>query len=220
MSQRAIVAWAVSASVIAVGAVGTLGYLYGKNSVSDGAHSTQTRHASEQLYASDGVAREATVAFKVPESMMGMEQEWRSVTVDTIEGYAILFAPESRQLIVEHCRYDRYQLDDNGRPVESYDDFCSEALRGTWETLSETEGVVRSANGSTTELTLDAKLGQESPSLEIRFTDHHLALSPGSKNDLVQAFEQLPAVKERKRKFLLAQNDIDSTSGKERFRSE
>ena len=202
MASRALTIWAVTASVVAVAAVGTLGYVLGQRSVPTAAPMLAAASAVNTDPTAAAVA--APPAYSVPEMFAGVPTQWRSNVGEMPAAYAALFDPQRRQVIVEHCRHPGYDPDDRDA-LAGVGNMCSPVLRAQIAELTDTLAIGRARDGQRIEVRIDASLQQSPPRLRLRFDHHDADLQPGSKNDLVQALESIPAIAQQKNLYMQAQ---------------
>lgn len=201
MSQRFVTIWAIATTVIAIA---SLSYIAGKRA--GGAQNIAPRSATQAPAATaPGVAREQRPAYVIPEQFDGMDNEWRTDADEATTGYAALFDPSTRQLIVEQCEHSGFAVDDTGNAIEPSYDYCSGVLNAQIDQLGDTTVLATNRAGREIKVRLEARLESEMPSLRLRFDDHDVTLVPGSRNDLIQQMEKSPIIAAQKEKFLLAQ---------------
>ena len=193
MSQKLMLGWALSATLIAVGAVG---YIAGKNAgrptpVMSAPAATSTDPTSDR-------STDMPV-YRVPESLQGIPTEWRTVVDDTPVGVAALFDPTSRRFVAERCEHHAYATTDTALELN-----CETLLSGQLASLAVTEATVFDRDGTPATVRLDLDHGAQPPQLRLRFGEHDARLIPGRRNDLVQAMEALPIVQKNRRAYLLA----------------
>ncbi|MEO1574787.1 MAG: hypothetical protein AAFU65_07490 [Pseudomonadota bacterium] len=189
-----LLAWALGATLVAVGAVG---YSFGKRA--GGEAPQAARHATDMPYTDESAQRTPPPpAYSVPESFNGVANEWRSTVRNDTTGYAVLFQPERRRIIAERCQHHGYASSDGMIGSE----FCTTLVKGTLTSLETDEATLMDREGNP--VTVRLNLGDDGQTLRMRFGEHDLRLMPGSRNDLMQAMEALPDVQEKKRAFILA----------------
>lgn len=204
MSQKGLFIWASTATLVAVGA---LGYSLGKHASNSSENQYGAVSPTELPVTTEpGAAVEPVPEYVIPESFANVPSQWRSPNTDDLAGYAVLFDPTTRQAIVQSCHHNGYRLDDSGQPLELLNDFCTSVLHGELSSLTDEEAVVKTGNGETVTLKLEPDMTGDPVSLKIEFDGHDMDLIPGSRNDLLQAMEQEPVVKERKRRYFTAAN--------------
>ncbi len=138
--------------------------------------------------------------FSIPTSFTGLATEWRTETGGTADaGYAILFEPQSRRMIVDRCLHRGYFDLAANRPVEP-GEFCKTVLSGSLSSLEEKEAKVTTRDGASVDASLALVEDSGVKRLRIAFGDHEMLLVPGSKNDLFQEIERTPRIEEQKRR--------------------
>ncbi len=204
MSQKGLMIWALAASFIAVGAIG---YSLGQHKSNSSADIRAAVSATESpLTTEPGAGAVPVPEYVIPASFAEVPSEWRSDVTGDVEGYSVLFDPLTRQAIVESCRHNGYQLDDAGRPLELFGEFCTTLLQGELQSLTEKEATVRAKDGRIVTVELKPDMTRQPATLRLEFDGHTLALIPGSRNDLLQIMEREPVVLERKRRYFAAAN--------------
>ncbi len=148
--------------------------------------------------------------YSVPGNFVGLKTQWRSaLNNEALNGYAILFDPERREVILEYCLHPGYFNAKLEQPIYSESDFCQTVLWGTLVELSETVAKAVDRQGNAQKLTLRLNKNGPDSRLEISFDEHELDLVYGSKNDLFQLVEQSEAIREQKQqRFAFEQEDI------------
>ncbi|MEM6639697.1 MAG: VOC family protein [Pseudomonadota bacterium] len=194
--ERLLLFWALSATLAAATA---LAYIAGRASVAGSApaKAAQTLSTSPAL----PETQVSQTRYVVPTEMQTMAGEWRSEAADSLVGYAVLFEPARRRFIAEKCEHHGYA------PVHMKareDALCITLLEGRLASLSTEEAIVvdRQRHQSTVPLAFTSKAGETT--LRMTVGEHEFQLIEGNRNDLMQAFEALPQVKENKRAYLTA----------------
>ncbi len=133
MGNKFLVGWAVAASALALL---LLGILIGRSSGTE----TVPLRAPGGYDASStdtGMAANATAAVEpdyiVPDVFKGLPSEWRTATDgDTFDGYAILFDPRRREVIVEQCLHRGYLTGDGFRSTRTTSSAMASCGRTFW----------------------------------------------------------------------------------------
>jgi len=176
----------------------------------------------------DGASPET---YNIPDNFDAMPSEWRTASADgDFSGYAALFDPQRREVIVEQCRHPGYIDPASGQPLDTTGtEFCTPVLWATLESLDERSARARDRNGESVDLALDYSGADQHPQLTLEFKGHQVTLVTGSKNDLFQEMERSPemmAQKQRKMDLMQAeferrlkeqaQRDFDENSDDDR----
>ncbi|MFK8029011.1 MAG: hypothetical protein AB8G18_02120 [Gammaproteobacteria bacterium] len=203
MSSRGTTIWAVCATVVAVIAVGTLGFVAGKNSsttvsVTAGDASSMPTHLATQSGVEE---RDIAPKYTVPLQFASLPDQWRTPVQNSPKGYAALFDPKRRELIVEQCEHPGFQIDENGRPQDITRGSCVPILWSSISTLTETIAVVRNRDGNTEQIELAIAELDGSSTLSLGFSGHRMTMIPGSRNDLVLAMENTPDIAKQKQAY-------------------
>jgi hypothetical protein len=144
----------------------------------------------------------------IPEAFVSLPSEWRTEFHDSdYHGYAILFDPPRREVIIEKCFHPGHFDQDTGQPIADGWEFCDNVLWGQLESLDEHSAHVRARDGTQLDLDLALSDANGQTHLALSFPGHQMELIPGSKNDLFQAMDQSPQMAEqRKQKFEFMMN--------------
>ncbi|NND59983.1 MAG: hypothetical protein HKN49_06905 [Gammaproteobacteria bacterium] len=206
MNQKFLLAWAVAATALALV---SLGFALGRAG-SNPAVDPPMLNADPTMSTMAGPDAESHPAdtYSVPDALAELPGEWRTQFDDEYGGYAILFDPGRRELIVEQCAHPGY-IDRTGAPVELGWEFCESVLWGTLATLDSDGALVRDRRRGSVEVELSLS-GGDPPKLSLAFADHDMVLIPGSKNDLFQAIDRSPemmAQRERKLQMAIAEEE-------------
>lgn len=138
--------------------------------------------------------------FVVPEAFTSLPSEWHTVLTDGgYDGYAIVFDPPRREVIIEQCRHPGYFNMKTGQPVADGLEFCTIVLWGEMQTMDESSAQVKARAGELLDLTFSLTNEDKQSQLALSFPGHQMNLVSGSKNDLYQAMESAPAMMEQKR---------------------
>ena len=201
MSQRLLLAWALSATALALI---FLGYAIGRTM---GTNDRAPAPAGYAAYAPDTSGGEPPVQpadpNPVPEALVGLPTEWRSeFSGEDFRGYAILLDTQRREIIVEQCLHPGYVDERTGALVEPMWEFCQGVLWGTLTKFEDLTATVVDRDSGPVDVEFNLADGETPPRLSLSFNDRSMELIPGSKNDLLQAMENAPAMVEQKDKFL------------------
>lgn len=212
MSQKILLGWAITATVLMVLAVG---YAFGKNAdrsspavVSQPVYrvseaSTDGRHVGDEVPQAE--------SYVIPDVYAAMPTEWRSDNDGTSrDGYAILLDPVRRELIVEKCHHAGYFDFKSGQSIEQNSEFCDVVLWSTLAMLAPENASAVSRDGRHVDVALVVNNDGAEPVLSLSFGDHQMELVAGSKNDLLQIMESLPAIQKQKDAWvasMMAEND-------------
>ncbi len=197
MNQRFTTLWAIGATIVAISAVS---FSAGKYIGQEAAAPHVSLHETATSATDPKQAQAVNVpVYTVPAEFVGAASQWRSALDHKTVGYAALFDPQRRKIIVEACVHSGYLLDAQGRPLPSKE-FCEPLLWGELASLDSQNATVidRSGRQKSVRLDLDAE------SLKLSFDEYRMTLIPGSKNDLLQAFEKHPDVVQRKSRYMVA----------------
>lgn len=201
MNQKLLIVWALSATALALV---FLGYAIGKTTEADKRLSASAAYGSHLADTSGGEPQvELVDPYVVPAVLDGMPSEWRSpFDGKNFHGYAILFDPMRREVIVEKCRHPGYFDERKGVAVDGGWDFCNNVLWGSLVRIDEfsATAVNRAGQELELELTLDGE-GDERR-LSLSFPGHAMVLQAGSKNDLLQALEFAPQMQKQKDRLM------------------
>ena len=141
--------------------------------------------------------------YAIPKTFESMPKEWRTATFgDDFAGYAALFDPVRREVIVEQCQHPGYIDPNTGTPLDTMGvEFCLPVLWAKLESLNEQSAMARNRTGELVELTLAYDAENSQPQLALNFENHEVTTVPGSKNDLFQDMERAPEIAAQKRKM-------------------
>lgn len=138
--------------------------------------------------------------FVIPTAFTSLPSEWHTVlTDDGFDGYAILFDPPRREVIIEQCRHPGYFNTETGQSLPRGLEFCTNVLWGEMQTMDESSAQVKSRNGELLDMTLSLSSEDGQSQLAVSFPGHQMNLVPGSKNDLFQAMDNTTVMSEQKR---------------------
>ena len=142
-------------------------------------------------------------AFIIPAAFTSIPSEWHTVIIENgFDGYAILFNPTRREVIIEKCRHPGYFDLETGQPFPEGVNFCTNVLWGQLLVMDERSAKVQARSGGQLELSLSLTAEDGQSQLALSFPGHQMKLVPGSKNDLFQAMERSPTmVEQKKQKF-------------------
>ncbi|MFK8014486.1 MAG: hypothetical protein AB8G17_03440 [Gammaproteobacteria bacterium] len=194
--MRLVTIWAGTATLIAVGA---LGYIAGKAADADPAPSRYSvSHVQTQPSKAEDPAREVPTPYVIPDHFANLPTEWRTAVTPSAVGYAALFDPQRRELIVEQCEHPGYKLNASGEALPITNDICQPVLWSKIATLDDTEALVIHRGGGADRIEIELVNAQDKRTLQVRFADQAVTMIPGSKNDLVVAMEQTPTITRQK----------------------
>ena len=194
---KALMAWALGATLVAVSAVS---FILGK-AVAE-APSIHTPVAQDERSRSDAAPAATRSRYAVPESWRSLPTEWRSRVVDAPDGFAALFDPTQRRLIVERCAHHAYFSRE-----DMNDDLCTPLASGVLQSLGDTRATLRDRAGQQIDVRVAVDDQSEPPVLRLEIRDEHIEMIPGSRHDLYQAFEALPTVRENRTAHIRAMLD-------------
>jgi hypothetical protein len=159
----------------------------------------------------EGEGGDGPAPFVIPEAFVSLPSEWRTEFEDgDYHGYAILFDPPRREVIIEKCFHPGHFDQDTGQPISDGWEFCDSVLWGQLESLDEHSAHVRARDGAQLDLDLALSDADGQTHLALSFPGHQMELIPGSKNDLFQAMDQSPQMAEqRKQKFEFIMDEED-----------
>ena len=208
MTQRFLLIWALTATAAALVA---LGYAMGR---ATGPGDPVARLPLAPVADSGVTTRNEAPpeARAIPDAFAGLPAEWRSPVDASRRGYAILFAPERGELIVEQCHHRGY-VDERGHPVEPGWDFCESLMHGTVLSLTAEAAVVRdSRRNADVEVSLAVAREAGEPVLSVSFGEHRMRLIPGRKNDYFQDIEALAEIGEQKERWFRMSFDREAAA--------
>ena len=137
--------------------------------------------------------------FVIPETFTSLPSEWHTVLSDAgFDGYAILFDPPRREVIIEQCRHPGYFNTETGQPLAEDIEFCTIVLWGEMQSMDESSAQVKPRTGELLDMTLSLTNEDNQSRLSLAFSGHQMNLVPGSKNDLFQAMENTTVMSEQK----------------------
>ena len=210
MSSGFIKYWAVGATAIALVLLGILiGQRLGQAPepealIDDGRGTELTDRAdvysnNDRTTGSDGETLKEPETFIIPAVFTSIPSEWHTIiSEDSFDGYAILFDPPRREVIIEKCRHPGYFDPEADRPLPQGVEFCTNVLWGQLLAMDEHSAVVQTRSGKQLELSLSLTTEDGQSQLALSFPDHQMSLVPGSKNDLFQALDRNPIMVEQK----------------------
>jgi hypothetical protein len=214
MSISFIKSWAIIASAFALILLGVLigqrlGQAPDAETVTEKARATELTAGTDINTNTDGTSStdggpgDEPVAFLIPAAFTSIPSEWHTIIKeDSFDGYAILFDPPRREVIIEKCRHPGYFDPESGQPLPEGMEFCTNVLWGQILVMDEQSAVVQARNGEQLKLTLSLTAKDEQSHLALSFPGHQMNLVPGSKNDLFQALERNPVmVKQKQQKI-------------------
>ena len=151
--------------------------------------------------------------YNIPDTFNAIPSEWRTAPASgSFSGYAALFDPRRREVIVEQCRHPGYIDPRSGQPLDTTGtEFCTPVLWATLESLEEHAARARDRSGESVDLALDYSGADQQPQLTMEFKGHQITLVTGSKNDLFQEMERFPemvAQKQRKMELMQAEYEL------------
>ena len=207
--------WAIAASAIALVLLGVvIGQYTSRNSnpepVTAGvpqpapvSGNTSRADVPEAATDTEGEGGDGPAPFVIPQAFVSLPSEWRTEFEDgDYHGYAILFDPPRREVIIEKCFHHGHFDQDTGQPIADGWEFCDNVLWGQLESLDEHSAHVRARNGTQLDLDLALSDANGQTHLALSVPGHQMELIPGSKNDLFQAMDQSPQMAEqRKQRF-------------------
>lgn len=199
-----MLAWAVVATALALVSVGYAGYAMGRKSTATIPALASAPRDSRPV---DTSGREAPAQpidpYQVPAALAGLPAEWHSVPGgEDSRGYAILFDPQRREVIVEKCLHPGYVDPRSGDLIELSWEFCEGVLWGSLTRIDERSATVIARAGDAVELAFAVEGEGGSPRLSLSFADHEMLLTPGSKNDYFQLLENSPAMRVQKDTYI------------------
>lgn len=203
MKQSALVVWAVSATAVAVAAVGGLGYLMGQRLSHQSASTIPVAAQGVPMTDPSRPAEARAPAYTVPEEFSDAPTQWRTEVGSKPAAYAALFDPSRRELIVEHCKHPGYDVE-GGRNLVQDGEVCARVLTARLASLTREQAVALDRDGQRVDVRIDASLAEQTPSLRLRFGDHDVDMVPGTRNDMFQALERIPAIATQKEKYMQA----------------
>lgn len=199
MKQPILLVWAITATALALV---LLGYTIGAKSravpsVPAGPYGPALTDTQ------GGESTKQVDPYQVPPAFAGLPSEWRSVFNGTdFRGYAILFDPTHREVIVEKCRHPGYPEQVAGGVRDINWEFCTNVLWGKLTRIDEHSATAVDGNGDPVELEIAVNRDSAAPRLSLSFADHDMNLTPGSKNDYFQEMENSPAMQLEKDLYL------------------
>lgn len=145
---------------------------------------------------------DAIAPYVVPDAFADLPAEWHTPFDGTkLDGYAIAFDPHRRQVIVEQCRHRGYVDSRTGDIVQPGWEFCDNVLRATLARLDAQSATAIGPAQEPVELALALEGAENEPRLALSFPGHRMVLQPGSKNDLYQAMDRSPRMRQEKEVF-------------------
>ncbi len=198
MTQRILLVWATTATTLALA---LLGYTIGTKSYA-GQSAPAAVYGPSSTDPRGGEATKQADPYQVPAAFDGLPAEWHSVfDGDEFRGYAILFDPAHRQVIVEQCRHPGYP-ENAKKGVRDFNwEFCTNVLWGKLTRIDEDSATAIDGNGDPVELKITVNGDSMPPRLSLAFENHDMSLIPGSKNDYLQAMENSPAMQRQKERY-------------------
>lgn len=210
MSSGFIKYWAVGATAIALVLLGVLiGQQFGqapdselgieKGRAIELTGGTDVNTNTVETTSSDGGPGDKPEAFVIPAAFTSIPSEWHTIiSEDSFDGYAILFDPPRREVIIEKCRHPGYFDPEADRPSPQGVEFCTNVLWGQLLAMDEHSAMVQTRSGKQLELSLSLTTEDGQSQLALSFPDHQMNLVPGSKNDLFQTLDRKPVMVEQK----------------------
>lgn len=154
---------------------------------------------NDRTTGSGGESLKEPETFIIPAVFTSIPSEWHTIiNEDSFDGYAILFDPPHREVIIEKCRHPGYFDPETDRPLPQGVEFCTNVLWGQLLAMDEHSAMVQARSGKKLELSLSLTTEDGQPQLALSFPDHQMNLVPGSKNDLFQTLDRKPVMVEQK----------------------
>lgn len=213
MSSNIAKNWAVAATAIALVLLGVvIGQRTGRDV--DSAQDILTTPATGQVAenaghpapgasaptSTDAESDNQPAPYVIPDAFVSLPSEWRTAYDEgDYHGYAILFDPPRREVIIEKCFHPGHFSQETGQPVPEGWEFCDNVLWGQLVSLDEHTAHVQARNGTQLDLTLSLDNEDGQSHLALSFPGHSMDLIPGSKNDLFQAMDKSPEMTEQRR---------------------
>jgi hypothetical protein len=134
---------------------------------------------------------------EVPRALQGLPQEWmRASGEGDPTGYVALLDPDSaRLLVVERCRHRGYFDLERGEPRDTRWSFCETVVEGSIASIEDDALVVQGDGERITRIGYAVEGTADAPRLLLSLGDTSIPLDPGSKNDLYQLLDRLPAIR-------------------------
>jgi len=141
-------------------------------------------------------AETGTAGLALPPALQRLPREWASGPAGGEPvGHAVLLdLTGSGELMVERCRHRGYFDFERGAPRSDDWSFCESLLAGSIESVSGEALVVRVATGGSRRIGYGVRGEGGAPRLVLELDEARLELAPGSRNDLFQRLDQLPAI--------------------------
>lgn len=198
MKLTIVLVWAVTATAVALV---LLGY-----TISEKSHTAMPvavdPFGSTASDTQGGETAQQVDPYQIPPALSGLPAEWHSVFDGRhFRGYAILFDPSRREVIVEQCRHPGYPRQVSGPPRVLGWDFCTNVLWGNLTRIDEHSATAVDSQGDPVELQITVDREAVPPRLSLSFQDYDMDLVPGSKNDLLQAMDSSPAMLLEKERY-------------------
>lgn len=229
MSSSFFKYWAIAATAIALV---LLGYLIGQHTAQSpevlaesvqsqpagvaGPHREPAESGTSAATNEGGAVVDQLPPYIIPDAFLALPSEWRTpLSEDHFDGYAILFDPPRREVIIEKCQHRGYFDTASGQPVPMGWEFCDNLLWGQLLELDEHSARVGSRRGELIDMSLSLSNENGVSQLALTFPGHQMNLVPGSKNDLLQAMENTALIQEQKRLVFEFQKAVEQKQRQE-----
>jgi hypothetical protein len=195
--------WAIASSVLCAGLVAYI--LVSKTSESPRvvvalppASAPNQNSSTDPTFAGEPAAQPT-----LPTVLRGLTKEWISAGEDRDgKAYAALIDfDQRREVILERCQHEGYFDDERGEPLKAGWQ-CARALAGSISSVEGGQMSLVASTGANIRIGVARTGPPREPHLELSIGDERIDLVPGSKNDLLQRFEQTFAVASSKERSI------------------
>jgi hypothetical protein len=187
--------WAVASSMLCAGLIAYV--LIAKASESPSVVAAPPPVSKLNLNASTDptVGREPATHSTLPPELQGLTTEWISATEDR-DGKvfaALIDFEQRREVILESCQHQGYFDDERREPLKAGWQ-CERALMGKITGVRAGQMALVVPTGSPLSIGIARTGAPSEPHLQLSFGEQRIDLIPGSKNDLLQRYEQSLAI--------------------------
>jgi hypothetical protein len=134
---------------------------------------------------------------EVPAALRGLPTEWvHRAAEDARIGWSVVLDPTgTRELIAERCTHRGYFDLDAGTPRDTDWRFCETVLAGSIVALDDDELAVRAPTGEIRRVGYAVEGTPDTPRLVLVLGGRPTVLVPGTRNDLYQQMDRVPAIR-------------------------